>query len=222
MNLSPSNWNMLYWKWHEYSMNLSPFYFYEYSWLRVCVQWQQKVATGDNPSSLSSSSHSSPLSFISPVLCHHSTISLHTSALFRVLLSSTRLLTILILLILLFFAVFVLLRIIWIKTTLNEIHLPLKTRGIITSQADFCITSEGKWFVNVDIFLSRCIVIIIRADLEDYVWLKARRCDFRPVPSARGDTILFMLIDGQVGSLIMKFKPPFMPQCVWGLRVCDV
>lgn len=37
MNLSPPNWNMLYWKWHEYSMNLSLFHFYEYSWLCVCV-----------------------------------------------------------------------------------------------------------------------------------------------------------------------------------------
>lgn len=45
------------------------------------------------------------------------------------------------------------------------------------------------------------------------VGITAGGCDFRPVPSARGDTILFTLIDGQVGSLIMKFKPPFMPQC---------
>ena len=29
----------------------------------------------------------------------------------------------------------------------------------------------------------------------------------------RGDTIVFMLIDGQVGSLLMKFKPPFMCVC---------
>lgn len=45
------------------------------------------------------------------------------------------------------------------------------------------------------------------------VGIQACGCDFRPVPSARGDTILFTLIDEQVGSLIMKFKPPFMPQC---------
>ncbi len=59
------------------------------------------------------------------------------------------------------------------------------------------------------------------------MWVTARRCDFRPVPSARGDTILFMLIDGQVGSLLMKFKPPFMSQCasevacVWCVILCD-
>lgn len=67
-----------------------------------------------------------------------------------------------------------------------------------------------KWVSNELISLCKWIIIIFvqcadfirRADLED-VRLPACSCDFRPIPSARGDTILFMLIDGQVGCLIM-------------------
>lgn len=46
--------------------------------------------------------------------------------------------------------------------------------------------------------------------------------DYRPILSARGDTILFMLIDGRVGSPLMKFKP-FMSKCVSEVAcVCSV
>lgn len=87
INPFPSNWNMLYWKWHEYSMSLSPFYFHEYS--LVCVHLQHRVATGDNPLSLSSSSHPSLLAFISPLLCLHHGINLLTLAPFGVVLRSS-------------------------------------------------------------------------------------------------------------------------------------
>lgn len=71
MNLSPSNWNMLNWKLHEYSMNLPPSFLPLWIFMSEYVHQQQRVAMGDNPSSLSSSSHPSLLPFISPVHCHH-------------------------------------------------------------------------------------------------------------------------------------------------------
>lgn len=67
-----------------------PFYLHEYS--LVCVHLQHSVATGDNPLSLSSSSHPSLLAFISPLLCHHRSINLLTLALLGAVLCSSPLL----------------------------------------------------------------------------------------------------------------------------------
>ena len=70
-------------------MNLSPFpsmNIHEY-WVSVCVHQQQTVTMGDNPPSMSSSSHPSILSFISAVLCHHPTIDLLTLEQFSIGLS---------------------------------------------------------------------------------------------------------------------------------------
>lgn len=86
MNLLASNWNMLYWKWHEYSMSLSPFYFYEYSW--VCVS----IGNTGLPRETTHRACPRPLipllSFISPVLCHHHSSLFDTAQCCRLLFSS--------------------------------------------------------------------------------------------------------------------------------------
>lgn len=82
-----------------------------------------------------------------------------------------------------------------------------------TSQADLLCRDGGKINLLIQIFFYSALSWKIQ-----YVWMTARNCDCRLLPSV----LSLLLIDGQVGSLIMKFESPFRSECGFEGCVCCV